>query len=171
MGEMVEFPVNGHSAGGYLAVPASGSGAGVIVLQEWWGLVPQIKAVCDRLAEAGFTALTYDYRGIAASAGNRKRWRSLRMKDWALLDFPGLNLPAGNEGSLPATAGAVTEQQSVSRGGGAEVVGPGADHFESLLIRTQLALDEQRLAAALAAIGGMNMTEMSNVPAASLAVA
>lgn len=64
MGEMVEFPVNGHSAGGYLAVPASGSGAGVIVLQEWWGLVPQIKAVCDRLAEAGFCALAPDlYHG------------------------------------------------------------------------------------------------------------
>ena len=64
MGEMVEFPVNGHSAGGYLAVPGSGSGAGVIVLQEWWGLVPQIKAVCDRLAEAGFTALAPDlYHG------------------------------------------------------------------------------------------------------------
>ncbi len=64
MGEMVEFPVNGHSAGGYLAAPASGSGAGVIVLQEWWGLVPQIKAVCDRLAEAGFAALAPDlYHG------------------------------------------------------------------------------------------------------------
>ena len=32
--------------------------------------------------------LTYDYRGIAASAGDRKRWRYLQMKDWALLDFP-----------------------------------------------------------------------------------
>ena len=64
MGEMVEFPVNGHSARGYLAVPASGSGAGVIVLQEWWGLVPQIKGVCDRLAQAGFTALAPDlYHG------------------------------------------------------------------------------------------------------------
>lgn len=63
-GEMIEFPVNGTDARGYLATPASGSGAGVIVLQEWWGLVPQIKAVCDRLAEAGFTALAPDlYHG------------------------------------------------------------------------------------------------------------
>lgn len=68
MGEMVDFPVNGHSAGGYLAVPASGRGAGVIVLQEWWGLVPQIKAVCDRLADAGFTALAPDlYHGEFAT--------------------------------------------------------------------------------------------------------
>ena len=48
----------------YLATPASGTGPGIIVLQEWWGLVPQIKDVCDRLARAGFVALAPDlYRG------------------------------------------------------------------------------------------------------------
>jgi carboxymethylenebutenolidase len=45
---------------GYLALPASGSGVGVIVLQEWWGLVPHIKTVVDRLAEAGYVALAPD---------------------------------------------------------------------------------------------------------------
>lgn len=65
--EMVEFAVDGTTARGYLAVPASGSGAGVVVLQEWWGLVPQIKGVCDRLAAAGFTALAPDlYHGEMA---------------------------------------------------------------------------------------------------------
>ena len=38
-GEPVEFAANGPTAGGYLAVPASGSGPGVLVIQEWWGLV------------------------------------------------------------------------------------------------------------------------------------
>ena len=38
--EMIEFAVNGTSARGYLATPESGAGPGVIVLQEWWGLVP-----------------------------------------------------------------------------------------------------------------------------------
>jgi carboxymethylenebutenolidase len=39
----------------------------VIVVQEWWGLVPQIKRVCDRLAEAGFVALAPDlYHGEIA---------------------------------------------------------------------------------------------------------
>ena len=48
----------------YVSVPASGSGPGVVVLQEWWGLVPQIRDVCDRLARAGFVALAPDlYRG------------------------------------------------------------------------------------------------------------
>lgn len=68
MGEMIEFPVNGTSARGYLAVPDSGSGPGVLVIQEWWGLVPQIKGVCDRLAGEGFCALAPDlYHGEMAS--------------------------------------------------------------------------------------------------------
>ncbi len=67
MGDTVEFPSNGTTASGYLATPSSGSGAGVLVLQEWWGLNPQIKGVCDRLAEAGFTALAPDlYHGELA---------------------------------------------------------------------------------------------------------
>jgi carboxymethylenebutenolidase len=60
MGDMVEFASNGNTARGYLAVPASGSGLGVMVIQEWWGLVPQIKNVCDRLASEGFVALAPD---------------------------------------------------------------------------------------------------------------
>lgn len=67
MGQMVEFASNGDTAGGYLAIPDSGNGAGVMVIQEWWGLVPQIKAVCDRLAEAGYVALAPDlYHGALA---------------------------------------------------------------------------------------------------------
>jgi carboxymethylenebutenolidase len=58
--EMVEFKSNGGTAGGYLAVPESGSGAGVVVIQEWWGLVPHIKDVCERFAAEGFVALAPD---------------------------------------------------------------------------------------------------------------
>ena len=66
-GTMVEFPTNGTAAGGYLAVPDGGRGPGVVVLQEWWGLVPQIKGVCDRLASEGFVALAPDlYHGEMA---------------------------------------------------------------------------------------------------------
>ncbi|MFY9330385.1 MAG: dienelactone hydrolase family protein [Candidatus Nanopelagicales bacterium] len=53
---------------GLLAIPESGMGPGVIVIQEWWGLVPQIERVVDRFAEAGFTAIAPDhYRGVRAS--------------------------------------------------------------------------------------------------------
>ena len=66
-GTMVEFPANGTMAGGYLAIPDGGHGPGVVVLQEWWGLVPQIKGVCDRLASEGFVALAPDlYHGEMA---------------------------------------------------------------------------------------------------------
>ena len=61
MGAMVQFPMNGVNGSGYLAIPSSGSGPGVVVIQEWWGPVDHIKAVADRLAAAGFTALAPDF--------------------------------------------------------------------------------------------------------------
>jgi carboxymethylenebutenolidase len=64
MGEIVEFPYNGSTGRGYLAAPGAGAGPGVVVIQEWWGLVPHIKDVCERLAAEGFTALAPDlYHG------------------------------------------------------------------------------------------------------------
>lgn len=67
MGETVEFASNGSSAAGYLAVPESGSGPGLIVIQEWWGVSQSLKDVCDRLAGEGFVALAPDlYHGELA---------------------------------------------------------------------------------------------------------
>jgi carboxymethylenebutenolidase len=63
-GEMVSFQSNGGTADGYLSLPASGKGPGVIVIQEWWGLVPHIKDVSDRFAAEGYVALAPDmYHG------------------------------------------------------------------------------------------------------------
>jgi dienelactone hydrolase len=53
MGSMVEFASNGDTASGYLALPDSGRGPGVIVVQEWWGLDSGIKEMADRLAADG----------------------------------------------------------------------------------------------------------------------
>ena len=52
-GESVSFASNGTAGQGYLSTPESGSGPGVVVLQEWWGLNDQIKEVCDRFAREG----------------------------------------------------------------------------------------------------------------------
>jgi carboxymethylenebutenolidase len=63
---MIEFPSNGDTGRGYLAEPDGGarSTIGIVVLQEWWGLVDQIKRTCDRFADAGITALAPDlYHG------------------------------------------------------------------------------------------------------------
>jgi carboxymethylenebutenolidase len=59
----VTFPSNGHTAHGYLAVPESGSGPGLVVIQEWWGLTSHIKDVTDRFAAEGFVALAPDLYG------------------------------------------------------------------------------------------------------------
>ncbi len=62
-GEMVTFSNNGSLCEGYLAKSKAG-GPGVIVLQEWWGLVDQIKQVADRFSEEGYVALAPDlYHG------------------------------------------------------------------------------------------------------------
>jgi carboxymethylenebutenolidase len=69
MGTMIEFPANGHSTSGYLAVPPAGRGPGLLVIQEWWGLVDHLEDVCDRLAREGFVALAPDfYNGVATKS-------------------------------------------------------------------------------------------------------
>ena len=67
MGAMVRFDSNGGTTEGYLARPAEGTPPerGVVLIQEWWGLVDHIKRVADRLSAAGFLALAPDlYHGV-----------------------------------------------------------------------------------------------------------
>ncbi len=65
MGELIDL---GGNERGYLSTPAKGAGPGLVVIQEYWGLVPHIEAVCDRFAAEGFTALAPDlFRGATAS--------------------------------------------------------------------------------------------------------
>ncbi len=53
---------------GYLAVPKSGAGAGVLVLHAWWGLNDFFKDFCRILANEGFVALAPDlYHGKMAT--------------------------------------------------------------------------------------------------------
>ena len=68
MADTVEFKSNGNVASGYLVTPAAGSGPGVLVIQEWWGLDSGIKEMADRLGAAGFVALAPDlYHGELAA--------------------------------------------------------------------------------------------------------
>lgn len=59
----VTFPSNGGQAHGYLQLPGTGSGPGVIVIQEWWGLTSHIADLTRRLAAEGFVALAPDLYG------------------------------------------------------------------------------------------------------------
>jgi carboxymethylenebutenolidase len=63
-GSLVQFPANSHTCEGYLSLPPKGTGPGLIVIQEWWGLVDHIKTLADRFAAEGFVALAPDlYHG------------------------------------------------------------------------------------------------------------
>lgn len=64
MGELINVASESGAIDGYFAKPQHGSGAGVVVIQEWWGLVDHIKDVCERFAQEGFVALAPDlYHG------------------------------------------------------------------------------------------------------------
>jgi carboxymethylenebutenolidase len=85
MGKRITFNTNGATTPGYLARPAT-PGPGIIVIQEWWGLVPQIEHVADRLADEGFVALAPDlYHGQHTKSPDEagKLMMSLRIDDAA----------------------------------------------------------------------------------------
>ncbi|MEI6193168.1 MAG: dienelactone hydrolase family protein, partial [Verrucomicrobiota bacterium] len=63
----IKINVNGKPVNAYLALPAGGSGPGVLVLHAWWGLNSFFKDLCGRLAAEGFSALAPDlYHGPIA---------------------------------------------------------------------------------------------------------
>ena len=66
MGASVTFKrPDGREASGYLSNAARADAPGLVVIQEWWGLQEQIKAMCDRFALAGFDALAPDlFNGV-----------------------------------------------------------------------------------------------------------
>ena len=52
---------------GFLALPPTGTGPGVLVLHAWWGLNDTIKAFCAQLADSGFVVFAPDlYHGQVA---------------------------------------------------------------------------------------------------------
>jgi len=66
MGDSVQFDSAAGAATGYLASPAGSLDvrSGVVVIQEWWGLVPHIEDVAERFAALGYVALAPDlYHG------------------------------------------------------------------------------------------------------------
>ena len=87
----VSFASNGNRAHGYLAVPESGSGPGVIVIQEWWGLDDHLAEVTDRLAAEGFLALAPDLFGgsVAHDSDTAGRLMSELPVDRAARDLGG----------------------------------------------------------------------------------
>jgi len=121
MGEHIEFPSNGTTGGGYLATPASGSGPGVVVIQEWWGLVPHIEDVCDRFAAEGFVALAPDlYHGttVPVTEPDEAGKQMMAMK----LDQAGRDLSGAVDELLRRTARSEVGVVGFCMGGGLALV-------------------------------------------------
>lgn len=110
MGERIEFKANGATRAGYLARPAK-PGPGVVVIQEWWGLVPHIEHVADRLAAEGFVALAPDlFHGQKATSPDQAGKLMMAMGvDDAARDLAGaidhLKTVQGVTGSAVGTVG------------------------------------------------------------------
>jgi carboxymethylenebutenolidase len=87
MGATITFKrPDGAEAHGYLANAGRGDAPGLVVIQEWWGLSEQIKALVDRFALAGFDALAPDlFKGVVVpyhdSAAAQKEMSSLDFMD------------------------------------------------------------------------------------------
>lgn len=79
---MVTLAAGGRETGGYLALPEGESGAGVVVIQEWWGLEDHIKSVADRFAAAGYVALAPDlYYGQVATEPDEARKLAMSLRE------------------------------------------------------------------------------------------
>jgi carboxymethylenebutenolidase len=63
--ETVTYKSGGETVSGYLALPGTpGRHPALIVIHEWWGLVPWVKQQADEFASEGYVALAVDlYRG------------------------------------------------------------------------------------------------------------
>lgn len=106
----VSFPSNGGTAHGYLAVPASGSGPGVIVIQEWWGLDDHVAGIADRLAGEGFVALAPDLYGgrVAHDADEAGQMMGSLPVEQSARDLAGaVDLLLGHDAVTSSTVGAV----------------------------------------------------------------
>ena len=106
----VSFVSNGGQAHGYLALPPTGSGPGVIVIQEWWGLDDHIAAITDRLAAAGFVAFAPDLYGgrVAHDTDEAGQMMSELPVDQAATDLGGaVDYLLAHEGVTGTKVGAV----------------------------------------------------------------
>jgi carboxymethylenebutenolidase len=90
VGDRITFKSNGGTTVGYLARPSK-PGPGVVVIQEWWGLVPHIEDIVNRFAAAGFVALAPDlFHGRIARSPDEAGKMMMALKiDEAATDLAG----------------------------------------------------------------------------------
>lgn len=80
---MPDFTIEhqGMSISGYLAEPSGDVKGGMVVIQEWWGLTPDIKEIADRYAAEGYLAFAPDlYHGQVATEPDEARKYAMAME-------------------------------------------------------------------------------------------
>ena len=108
MGDIINFGTN-QQFRGYFAGPANG-GPAVIVIQEWWGLVPHICEVVDRFAAAGFTALAPDfYNGASTTEPDEaaKYMMALQLDNAAHMTDAAIEYLTGHSATTSNTVGVI----------------------------------------------------------------
>lgn len=121
----VSIEIDGEQVPAVLGVPDAGSGPAVIVIQEWWGLVPHIADVVERFAAEGFVALAIDhYRGEAAAEPDEARKLMLGLRIPQVID----DLAAAAEWLIarPEVSGECVGVVGFCMGGGLALLGPTA---------------------------------------------
>jgi carboxymethylenebutenolidase len=107
-GSAVDLPAGGK---GFLVVPPTpGKHAGIVVIQEWWGLNDWIKEQTTRLANKGYVALAVDlYRGRVASSPDEAHELSRGLpEDRAVADLEaGFAMLAARDDVDPARIGSI----------------------------------------------------------------
>ncbi len=90
--ENIEFAANGGTASGYLAKPVDGGPyPGVVVIQEWWGLNPNICDIANRIAAEGYVALAPDlfHGSVTAEPDEAQKLMMSLQEPNALVDMSG----------------------------------------------------------------------------------
>ena len=90
--ETIEFSANGGTASGYLARPVDdGPYPGVVVIQEWWGLNPNICDITNRIAAEGYVALAPDlfHGAVTAEPDEAQKLMMTLQEPQALVDMSG----------------------------------------------------------------------------------
>ncbi|MFP5347192.1 MAG: dienelactone hydrolase family protein [Actinomycetes bacterium] len=106
----VSFPGGDGEAYGYLELPPSGRGPGLVVVQEWWGLTDHIADLVRRFAAEGFVALAPDLYGGRTTHDPEEARRLLRQLpvDRAARDLAGaVDLLLGHDAVTSPAVGAV----------------------------------------------------------------
>ncbi|MBM3139131.1 MAG: dienelactone hydrolase family protein [Chloroflexi bacterium] len=76
-----QFEHAGVQVSGYLSEPDGAPKGGLVVIQEWWGLTPDIKEIADRYAVEGYLSFAPDlYHGKSTSEPDEARKLAMAME-------------------------------------------------------------------------------------------